>query len=318
MNCAGSERTMNLMRVNWKPNSNWKQVENFTIAPVDRGHFSPVGFLDSGSIVGNYLSRETGQTTFAILDLSGEIEPSTRELSMAESVRNNFVCGSIGFGDRAFLYHPTKGVVMLPADQFGASCAQSVNRSGVVVGSVTDELGEYGATWRNGQLEVTKSVRFWTHILENGSQVGICQEGTTLLSRSADGEFEEIASADNGFLGILKSEWVLSKRNEHGTSISIAGRAALPSCRVIHIDSTEESLMFQLIGDEGKSQWIELRGDQMFQLIVPPLPNEFQLRSISCYGPENSLIGIADDGKHSYVCVFEPERIELNRAVISS
>ncbi|MEZ5164051.1 MAG: hypothetical protein R2688_09960 [Fimbriimonadaceae bacterium] len=66
---------------------------------------------------------------------------------------------------------------MLPAEGYEFSSAQSVNGGGVVAGSVTNVQGEFGATWRDGQLEITECIRNWTHILEDEIQVGVCQEG---------------------------------------------------------------------------------------------------------------------------------------------
>ncbi|MEZ5164052.1 MAG: hypothetical protein R2688_09965 [Fimbriimonadaceae bacterium] len=111
---------------------------------------------------------------------------------------------------------------------------------------------------------------------------------------------------------------MLSRRQEAGNTILQGNREILRSGRISLIGSSDESLLLQLISEEGVSKWVELQRDHLRQVDVAKLPNDMQLRSLSCYGPSDSLIGIADDGNHSSIIVFEPERIDVSRAVISN
>lgn len=160
-------------------NNTLKGYEQRIVARLARGSFSPISFAGD-HIAGTQGNASTGEARAALLHPDGHVHPLIEQHSFVQSASSSgMVCGTIGYGERPFLYRPNESPIILttpPGTRY--SHAEDVNKFGEVVGSVEDEEGESAILWRDGHTLVLESgCHRATHISDSGWIAGVHHSG---------------------------------------------------------------------------------------------------------------------------------------------
>ena len=293
--------------------SHTPQLREFqVVGDLKSSHFSIVGVVGSGVVVGNLTSLETGGTPFATGWTSGcDPVPLTQEPSIAHAVdRFGTVVGHLPVTGEAFLSDLSRSITVLGCPGQFECDAYCSHGQGLAGGSVKSETGIEAAVWRDGRCETIGQFASVT-----------CLGGKASAGRTRSGPAFRRTPAGDETLDLAGQHYPVTLDGDGTVALTIR-TGNLSTIALWHANGDFETVpgigggrdvlvgMSNLGGllaygptGEGKLAHAWLDQDGM-TVLTGVTADGLTIECVTAVSPDGLLAGIANEGRRRFVVLF--------------
>ncbi len=258
---------------------------------------------------------------------SGEYRGLTSSLSLVEGVNaDGVVAGTFGYGERAFCYSGSRGLVRMESEGDG-STAMCVGADGTLGGSIFVDGVERGALFdRDEVVLVPEPARVVLALSGDGLAAGKAQRRDIFIWRRGDETISILPIEGQAVwvAGFLDSSTLILTVQEDFVRSFAAGYDGslwrLPSlggaiCRVAAVGADGSVLLSGTNASGRLAYGVWRREFGLLPLDGSAVPG-LTVESLNAIGPEGQLVGLARGGAETHLIVASPSTFHGGKAAV--